>query len=144
MTDNQTGSAGVTVENGCGVGKRRLYRVQDRIGRGPYIPGFSHRWSSPDGPRMRPWWEEIGVSVGKAILMLPDKMHVGCAFASMDQLHNWFLPEELRKLTALGFHLVEPVADRIICETPTQVVFGTRKPFFGFATKSLPTPPEAV
>jgi hypothetical protein len=109
-------------------GKPRLFRVQDRTGRGPYIPGFSHRWSDPKGPFMKPWWDELGISVGKAILMLPANMHVGCAFDTMEQLQAWFTDGELRKLASLGFSIVRPEADRIVCRTPTQVVFASRKP----------------
>ena len=39
-----------------------IYRVQDAQGRGPWKPGFSHRWveDRPDHYNLPPWFVEFG------------------------------------------------------------------------------------
>lgn len=102
-----------------------IYRVQDSVGRGPYRPGFSHRWTDPDGPECPPWWIEIGESLENAMLRMDDPaLHYGCGFDTLDQLHDWFTGREIRRLDRLGFKLVAFVPHRIVARTPRQVVFG--------------------
>lgn len=110
--------------------RAELVRVQDRSGRGPYIPGFSHRWADTSGPASAPWWEELGITIPQAIVMIPADMHVGCAFQSMDLLTRWFTKREREKLHHLGFYVVKVSPDVVVAETPTQVVFGTKAPLF--------------
>lgn len=106
-----------------------LYRVQNATGRGPYIPGFSHRWSDRIGPcQSPPWWEELGLTVGEAIQLLPVDMHVGCAFKSVELLRRWFTRRELAKLGKLGFFAVKFQPDKIVAATDTQVVFANVRP----------------
>ncbi len=120
----------VTASDHARTKEAALYRVQDHSGRGPYQPGLSHRWSSPDGPVVKPWWTEIGASIREAIMMLPPNMHIGCAFADMDKLESWFTPDERKAMAALGFYIVRMRADKIVVETPTQIVFANRRPLF--------------
>lgn len=108
-----------------------LWRVQDIDGRGPYRPGFSRYWSSLDGPTVLPWWTEIGLSLEQAIARIPQNMHGGSAFASLDQLAAWFTAEERERLDAFGFVIVRFRPDKIIAETPTQVVFAQNHPLAG-------------
>ncbi len=109
----------------------KLFRVQDQEGRGPYRPGFSRFWSSPDGPIVLPWWTELGLSMKAAFAMIPHGAHSGSAFTSLDKLDEWFLPEEQEKLDGLGFRIVRFRPDKIVAETPTQVVFAQNYPLAG-------------
>ena len=105
-----------------------VVRVQSADGRGPYRPGFSWRWSDPQGPLVMPWWEEIGLSMREAHSQLTPEYHWGCGFRTMDQLHSWFTSRELSKLSRLGFAMVRIIPAVVVAETPTQVVFGTVEP----------------
>jgi hypothetical protein len=113
-----------------------VYRVQDIEGRGPYRPGLSQKWCDPTGPANVPWWLEIGETIGAAHARMADRsMHYGCGFATLEQLHSWFTPRELRTLDRLGFKLVRISPDAIIALTPTQVVFGSRPPLASAAPR---------
>jgi hypothetical protein len=105
-----------------------LIRVQDRFGRGPYRPGFSHVWSDPNGPAMRPWWDELGLDFADANERIYDEYYNGCGFRCRDQLHAWFTERELRALDRHGYRLAAVKAHVIHFETPTQVVFGSIEP----------------
>jgi hypothetical protein len=109
----------------------RLFRVQDSEGRGPYRPGLSHRWSSPIGPVVLPWWTELKLDLRAAMALIPAGMHSGSAFRSMEQLADWFVPEEREKLAGLGYHIVRFKPHKIVAETPTQVVFAQNFPLSG-------------
>lgn len=100
-----------------------LYRYEDKDGRGPFKPGFSHRWVSPtrDGPP--PPWEEAGIGIGEFQQLFTPGMHGGSACKSKQQLRLWFNFMERRRLAKLGYRMVAFTPDRILLETPTQVVF---------------------
>lgn len=106
----------------------KLYRVQRQDGRGPYRPGFSQLWTSKDGPACLPWWTEIGITLEDGISRIPTGMAGGSAFASPQALVAWFTPEEREKLDGLGFFVVKFRPDKMIAETPTQVVFAQSYP----------------
>jgi len=105
-----------------------ILRIQDREGRGPYRPGFSCRWSDPDGPDCPPWWIEIGIDMASALAGMSDQFHWGCGFRTNDQLNSWFTEREQVKLGRLGFMLVTIIPDTVLVDTARQVVFGTRRP----------------
>jgi len=113
------------------VSERHIFRVQDSEGRGPYRPGFSRFWTDPDGPVVRPWWDELGIPLAEAVRSLPVGMYSGCGFRSLELLNQWFTPIERERLQAHGFVVVRFKPDRIIAQTPTQVVFAQRAPLFG-------------
>lgn len=121
---------------------RRLFRVQDVDGRGPYRPGFSRLWSSDDGPICRPWWDELGISLAEAMDMVPTGMFGGCAFAELPQLDAWFTADERERLDAFGFFVVRFRPDRIVAATPSQVVFAQNYPLDGlpFFGRLIPVP----
>ena len=114
----------------------KLYRVQDREGRGPYRPGLSKLWSDPEGPVVVPWWTEMGVSVQAAIEMMPQDMFTGCAFDSMKKLSDWFTAKERQKLDALGFYIVRFRPDKVLARTQSQVVFAQNYPLSGLPAVS--------
>lgn len=106
----------------------KIIRVQDRNGRGPYRPGFSHVWSDPDGPVVLPWWTELGLDFEAAHAAMTTEFHNGCGFRTRGQLHAWFSDKELRALDRHGFCLAAVNADKVYAETPTQIVFGSVQP----------------
>jgi hypothetical protein len=105
-----------------------VLRVQDSEGRGPYRPGFSHRWSDSAGQILMPWWEELGESLEDSLKRMVGPYHWGCGFRTYEQFSNWFSLKEQLALDRLGFSLVAITPTLIVAETPSQVVFGTSRP----------------
>jgi len=105
-----------------------IFRVQDSDGRGPYRLGFSRFWVDDDGPANAPWWTEIGVPIDVAHAWMDDDHHWGCGFSTIDQFCRWFSPAERARLDRFGYILVLLNPDRVIATTPTQVVFGCKRP----------------
>jgi hypothetical protein len=103
-----------------------LWRIEDADGRGPFRPGFSHRWRSPAGKDFPPPWVEAGISVADFSDLFTDGFQGGCACRSRRDLHQWFNFRERERLSKLGFRTVCFTPDRILLETPTQVVFERR------------------
>lgn len=101
-----------------------VFRIQDRDGRGPFKPGFSHRWveERSDHENLIPWTEQFG-NIG-----FGDNENIGCACKTTDQLKRWFTKKEYNKLKRLGYRSVKIQADRIIAESDIQCVFGRIKP----------------
>ena len=103
-----------------------VYRIQDDQGRGPYRPGFSHRWEDPDAPtasRQPFFFEFPDLDLNR---LVPGKS--GCAFRTMEQLLRWFTPFERQKLASLGYSVVSMEADEILAESEYQLVFTSRLP----------------
>lgn len=101
----------------------RLYRVEDQEGRGPFRPGFSHKWRSPSGKDFPPPWIEAGISLSEFQALFRPGFQGGCACRDMQQLKQWFTFTERQRLKRLGFKIVGFEPDRVLLETPTQVVF---------------------
>jgi hypothetical protein len=103
-----------------------IYRVQGIDGRGPWRPGFSHRWVEDcDRPLPPPWFEEFGTKIMRG---LKATEFVGCGCRTLEQIDKWFIPRELDRLCVLGFHLVCMEVDRVIAESENQIVFARSKP----------------
>ena len=109
----------------------RVYRIQDREGRGPFRPGFSHVWAdkdfAPGQEELPPWPIEFGADLIER-RGLPGE-HYGSAVLKRRALDRWFSQAEQLRLAALGFHVVSIKADRILAESKNQVVFASRLPF---------------
>lgn len=105
-----------------------VYRMQDRSGRGPYRPGSTVRWADWDhDDRNRSFWEEFGPEA--QWLNVPrDGMVMGAGFRSVEQAFRWFHPTERRRLFILGYRMVRIQVDRIVAESPNQLLFLRRKP----------------
>jgi hypothetical protein len=103
-----------------------LWRIEAADGRGPFRPGFSHRWRSPTGKDFPPPWVEAGISLGAFQGLFSDGFQGGCGCRSRRQLHAWFNFAERRRLSRFGFRTVRFTPDRILLETPTQVIFERR------------------
>ena len=100
----------------------KVYRVQDKEGRGPYRPGFSAKWRDPNSSNedKPPFFVEFGWDV---VGRVPSGHHAGCAFRTMGQLRSWFSPTELERLRWLGYSVVEIEVDRVLAESQKQLVF---------------------
>lgn len=112
----------------AGVGPKScegsILRVQDKGGRGPWRPGFSHIWTNPDRAGLpQAIWE-----VWPDLKFNSNVLHYGCGCRSKEQLAKWFDAYELSNLYMLGFRLVSIKPDRILAENEDQVVFGVRQP----------------
>lgn len=105
-----------------------VYRVQDREGRGPWRPGFSHVWLGDrpenDYEQLRP----IYVERPDVWNLMQEGFHHGCACKTLKQLRNWITKFEWLTLRTHGFDCFEIVPDRIVAETEVQCVIGTREP----------------
>lgn len=103
-----------------------VYRVQDRFGRGPWRPGFSHKWvvHRDDSENLIPWPFEFGpVHTG-----LMTFEHGGSGCMTLDQLRRWFIPLEWLKLKSYGYHAVKLRVDRILAQSDLQCVFARIRP----------------
>lgn len=108
------------------VGPDFIYRVQDIYGRGPWKPGFSHRWveTRPDHDNLPPWYVEFG-RVDQQLLY---GEHGGSGCRTIEQLRRWFTESEYRKLLSFGYCAVKMQVGRILAESEIQCVFGRAKP----------------
>ena len=108
-----------------------LYRVQDNDGRGPWRPGYSHKWVSDDrnAPNLLPpIFEELPSF--KQVVTLAHTMgfHVGVAVRGWQKFAAWFLPDELERLRRDGFNVVQCDNCRVFAETDNQVLIGAKAP----------------
>ena len=103
-----------------------VYRVQDKDGRGPWKPGFSHRWveDRDDHDVLIPWYQEFGRVERLAIA----GMHLGCGCRTIEQLRRWFTLKEYKKLVEFGYRAVSMGCGRALGESDIQVVFERSRP----------------
>lgn len=108
-----------------------LYRVQDKTGRGPWRPGYSHKWVSdkrgaPD--LLPPIFEDLPSFRQVVTLAHTLGFHIGIAVRGWQQFGAWFLPDELERLRADGFNVVQCDNCRVFAETKHQVMIGSKAP----------------
>lgn len=103
-----------------------VYRIQDSDGRGPWKPGFSHRWveDREDHANLVPWYSEFGPVHQRAII----GMALGSGCRTLNQLRRWFTASEYATLLRLGYRAVRLDAGRILAESEIQCVFERAKP----------------
>ena len=103
-----------------------VYRIQDADGRGPWKPGYSHRWveDRPDHDNLLPSFMEFG-PVYQQILY---GEHAGSGCLTVEQLRRWITQSEYAKLKALGYKAVKMRVGRIIASSDVQCVFGCPMP----------------
>lgn len=103
-----------------------VYRIQDADGRGPFKPGFSHRWTEdrPDHENLVPWF----VDLGRMDLRMIAGMAGGTACRTLEQLRRWFTPSEYATLQRFGYQAVQLEAGRIIGESGIQLFFERCRP----------------
>jgi hypothetical protein len=103
-----------------------VFRVQDKDGRGPWKPGFSHKWveDRPDHDNLPPWFVEFG-RVDRLVLYGET---CGCGCRTLDQLRRWFTKSEWRKLKKYGYRAVKIEIGRMLAQSDIQCVFARIKP----------------
>jgi hypothetical protein len=100
-----------------------VYRIQGKDGRGPWRPGFSHKWVDPrdDHKNLKSWVEEF------RSISLPSypeaETHFACGCRTVEHLRRWFNTKEYRALLSHGYQAVALHAEKIIAESETQLVF---------------------
>jgi len=103
-----------------------IYRIQDKSGRGPWKPGFSHKWVEDrvDHDNLVSWMQEFGPVHNKLLA----GEHGGCGCQTIEQLQRWFTESEYKNLKKLGYRAVKMNVNRIIAESDIQLFFGRAKP----------------
>lgn len=103
-----------------------VYRIQDKNGRGPWKPGFSHLWveDRPDHENLPPWFFEFGPVHLKAFTW----EHLGSGCRTVEQLQRWFTESEYRKLLTWGYQAVKIEVGRVLAESDRQVFFARKVP----------------
>lgn len=106
----------------------RVFRIQDREGRGPFRPGFSLQWLDDDiadRVRLPSWIEEFGEN---AFAHAPADAHGFSAVRTLDALRGWFTDAERPRLYAHGYKVVEVPDAYILHESPHQVLCYRHRP----------------
>jgi hypothetical protein len=100
----------------------RIFRVQDREGRGPWRPGFSVEWVNPDRTCLPP---SVFVDIPQAASLVRKwggrGFHVGCAVRA-GKFSAWFDGGEIERLRARGYRLVNAAVCRVIAESDHQLL----------------------
>jgi hypothetical protein len=112
---------------------KTIYRIQNKKGRGPFMPGFSHRWLDEEKEEeacLPPW----NVEFKNLNLIIVKGIHYGCGCESLEQLKKWFNLTEYSKLKVFGFDAVMLKVDKILAHSGVQCVFRRSKPLFKGAT----------
>jgi hypothetical protein len=110
----------------------KVYRIQDKDGRGPFKPGFSHHWveDREDHDNLKPWYEEFG----PVHLKMNFRRLGGSACLTIDQLKRWFTASEYNTLIHHGYAAVEIEAGKIIAQSDIQCFFECHHPLNQKAT----------
>lgn len=112
------------------MGEVRVYRIQDREGRGPFKPGFSRFWADEefaDGVLGLPTiLQDFGADL--ITRLGRDGEHFGTAVRTPQELQKWFSNTEMAKLADLGYNPVSLRIDRVLAESSSQLVFAKSAP----------------
>jgi hypothetical protein len=101
-----------------------VFRVQDKDGRGPWKPGFSHIWVRVrrDHDNLKPFFMEFSIDFNSIT------GHIGCGCLSVPQLKRWFSKREYKTLLSFGYRCVKIEAEKILASSDIQCVFSRRIP----------------
>ena len=105
-----------------------IYRIQDKNGRGPFQPGFSHQWveERDDLTNLHPFFVEWPGYYPLSDMAYNEHAGVGCT--SIPQLRRWFTEVEYNRLLSMGYEAVKLRVDRILKQSDKQCVFVRKKP----------------
>ena len=105
----------------------KIYRIQDKRGRGPFEPGMADKWlNRARAESERPnCFEDFGDGI---IFQMRAGFVSGCGFPSLEKLRFWFDTGERARLKALGYFIVQLDAEVIVAESKTQLLFWRRVP----------------
>jgi len=104
----------------------KIYRIQDKEGRGPWKAGFSHQWveTREDHDNLLPAY----IDFESPHLKVKKGNYSGVGCRSKEQLKRWFTESEYKKLVSFGYESVIIKVDNIIAESDIQLVFERSKP----------------
>lgn len=106
-----------------------VYRIQDKDGRGPWRPGFSHKWVADRAASEYAALAPGGHQFPKLNHMTFDPgCHYGFGCESLEQLRRWILPSEYETLLKFGYRACKLYVDRVLFRSDVQVVFERSKP----------------
>lgn len=107
----------------------RIFRIQDKDGRGPWKPGFSHRWLDADGPPLPP---AITATLrdfhGIAAKAHAKGMHIGCAVWE-GKLSEWVTGAEWERLKGFGYFVANAGQCQVLADDGMQLLVASKKPF---------------
>lgn len=105
-----------------------IVRIQDKQGRGPWRPGFSHTWLDPDGPALPPAIQETVKNFSEIVNKAHSKgFHIGCAVRD-GRISDWVSDSEMDRLKREGFFLVNATQCQILADDGRQVLIACKKP----------------
>jgi hypothetical protein len=106
-----------------------IYRIQDNDGRGPWKPGFSHKWVvvRPDHDNLIPWYVEHEGIINE-LCNYAEGEYIGTGCLNTEQLKRWFTKNEYKWLLRYGYKAVEISDAEVIAESDIQCVFKRLKP----------------
>ncbi len=103
----------------------KVYRIQDSEGRGPWRPGFSHKWveerTDAEFRRLRPIQQDFPRLDQLLCVQRGEYVGVGCE--TLVKLRQWFTASEYATLLGFGYQCVRLDADYIVCTSDIQCVF---------------------
>lgn len=105
----------------------RVYRIQDKDGRGPWKPGFSQHWVGECDEERLALLPPIQEEFPGREFRVPG-MHVGVGCLSQAHLREWIRSDEYQRLFQLGYRAVSFTVDRVLAEGKFQVVFARKCP----------------
>jgi hypothetical protein len=106
----------------------KIYRIQDKEGRGPFKPGFSHNWSSMSEEDMNKYRPNEFMSIAGKLKLKGSNDSYGFGFRSFYQLSLYFTVKERFKLYDFGYFVARMKIDKIIAESASQILFWRDKP----------------
>lgn len=107
-----------------------VYRIQDADGRGPWRPGFSHKWvedrTDDEFLALVPW--TLQFDTRKIVREHLVGMHLGCGCLTLEQMQRWFRPSEYETLLRYGYRAIRMDDVRVLAQSDIQCVFLRAKP----------------
>lgn len=107
-----------------------IYRIQDHEGRGPFRPGFSHKWLDPEPKpneeKLIPWpvqFPEVFFA-----MRVFRTIYCGCGCSTQEQLKLWFSRAEIDRLSKYGYRVVRMDVEEVLGQSDVQLVFRRLKP----------------
>ena len=103
-----------------------IYRIQNSSGRGPFQPGLTDIWLDPTHEIQEP--PDLA-EVSRLAQWARKERHLqfgGFGCRTIEQLREWFWPNERALLTQLGFYPYRVHACRPLIEGPADLFFARR------------------
>ena len=117
----------------------KLYRIQDKDGRGPFRPGFTASWADPHGKPFLPAVQEIPGFARAVAKAFSEGKHIGAAVIGLAGLDRWFTSSEIARLESFGYQIVVASSCEVIAADQNQVLIASPLPL-----KFLPPHPAAL